>query len=160
VDIVAEAAVETDVAVNAETIVVETDEEAAVDIVAEAAVETDVAVNAETIVVETDEEAAVDTVAEAAVETDVVVNAETIVVETVEGIDVEAPVETAGDSSAVITAVMNDVEEEMTTAPRVVNTKVAMIEDHNAVIHENPVVGVPKTSVGHVVAEIRRGVFI
>jgi len=40
------------------------------------------------------------------------------------------------------------------------NTKAAMIEDHNAEIHENPADGVLKTSVVPVVTEIRRGVFI
>jgi hypothetical protein len=40
------------------------------------------------------------------------------------------------------------------------NTRAAMIENHNAVIRENPADGVLKTSVGHVATEIRRGVFI
>ena len=56
--------------------------------------------------------------------------------------------------------VAKEVKEATMGVHLVENTKAAMIEDHNAVTHANPVDGVPKTSVGRVVAEIRRGVFI
>ncbi len=120
------------------TIVVETDAEAAEDTEA---------VEIVTIEVETDAEAAEDTEA---------VEIVTIVVET----GAEATEETGAVEAVTAEA---EIEEKvvMTVDHLVENTKAAMIEGHNAEVHENPVDGAQKrTSVAHVVAEITRGVFI
>ena len=61
----------------------------------------------------------------------------------------------------IVTTEVETVEKAETTTDHLVeNTRVAMTEGRNAVVLENPVDGDPRTSVGRVVAEIRRGVFI
>ena len=121
----------------AETIVVETDVEAAVDT---EAVEADV-----TTVVETD--------AEAAVDTEAVEIAETIVVET----DAEVGHEEKAKAGVAMIHVISDRTQ---IAHHAVNTKEVMTANQGAVIQEDLEAGVRKARVEAIVAEISRGVFI
>ncbi|MDE0708479.1 MAG: hypothetical protein OSB33_05970, partial [Candidatus Poseidoniales archaeon] len=101
----------------------------------------------------------VEIVAVVAVNATVVVEIAAVVVEIVAVVAVNATV-VVGIVAVVAVIVAKEVKEATMGVHLVENTKAAMIEDHNAVTHANPADGVPKTSVGRVVAEIRRGVFI
>jgi len=94
--------------------------------------------------------------AEIEVETDETTEAEIAAVAAVEIVTIE--VENAVE---IVTTEAETVEKVETTTDHLAeNTRVAMTEGRNAVVLENPVDGDPRTSVGRVVAEIRRGVFI